>query len=366
MSNSSHRSRMLVLCMIFFLNRIFASISTSRRSEVHRTHCDFPSHATRTFGHSPVLAKRQLSSGLSSRPTLRRANSIARFIRHSDPDQIKCDQVMLEKQESIDRINSKHILHFRVPSDEEWSKDSRSSPDRRDRGVEMKTIYPIHPSLTSKPKPKVGLFGKINNLGRKIKRSMEGVASSILTFILNLFKKTEGASDVKTTETGLSSAEYADLENVNPFEALKLLAWELVVNPCKQDRVVGDLFDQGEPKNWKPYFRTLIGGPGTKRLKTIFVAQMDNLKISDPVSLAEKHPGGWDEFVQTLTSPEQQKAVEEFQIKLKQTLAKIPASKRKNIIIYAKIYRKERLEGTENKLNLIHTQHQLKTDNLKI
>ncbi|EGG11734.1 uncharacterized protein MELLADRAFT_102280 [Melampsora larici-populina 98AG31] len=368
----------------------------SRRSEVRRTQCGFSSDPLRDGHHSPVLIKRTLSS----RPTLRRANSIARFIRDSDPDQIKCDQVLLEKQESMNHKGGNDILHFRVPSDEEWSKDSRSSPDSRDRGIEMKTIHPLHPYPTSKPKPKVGLFGKIKNLGKSIKRSLKDVGSFLLSCILNIFRKKDGASNLKTSETGIylsgevenddlwryikkakrlmemipgnstpltnSLEEDSDLEHFEPFEALKLLAWELVVNPCKQDHIVGDLFGQGEPEQWNPFFKRLIGDPGTKKLKEIFVTQMDNLKVSDPTSLAEKYPGGWDEFVQTLTSPEQKEAVEEFQIKLKATLERIPESKRINIIIFAKQYRKERLGGAENKSGLVNPQHSSNTDNLKI
>ncbi|KAG0146129.1 hypothetical protein CROQUDRAFT_715743 [Cronartium quercuum f. sp. fusiforme G11] len=174
---------------------------------------------------------------------------------------------------------------------------------------------------------KAGVFGHMRNIWKSFGQSMVDFFFVFLDGIRKIFKR-KGVSQKALKQ----NAQVDDL---------KLLAWELLVNPTKQDSVVTDLL-HGDPLKEPGMIFNLLNGKVTPLVKSHFDSEKAKLGITDITGMAGNYPKGWKDFEKTLETLEQKKAFSDFENKLVEVLQKIPSKSRPRITQVAKKYQEER------------------------
>lgn len=136
---------------------------------------------------------------------------------------------------------------------------------------------------------------------------------------------------------------FDNTEETEEMKAVNMLIWELIVSPHKQDRVVWDI-DSDHPGNENNFFGRAWVPFITSMVKKLLSEGARNLDIEDGSALAEKHPGGFDEFKMAL-DPEHKVILDRIQQKLQGRLSEVSEARRARIPIIARRYQEERLKA---------------------
>ncbi|KAG0151631.1 hypothetical protein CROQUDRAFT_130003 [Cronartium quercuum f. sp. fusiforme G11] len=349
----------LAFVVLFQALRHHSQAKLCNREDYHGPHLQYSQP-----GLPGSLAKPRRRSFIpvpSPRPKLTRSRSasVINFLQSANPHTIKTDALRSKEQDAFEGPG--HPDLFAVEDLPEIGDDDGlekpSTPDFEPAVRTFKIVEPLTPP--PKPKPKVGVVRRGRNFLLKLLMKMVEGCIGLVSWLKKVMRwgkdsKTHPMPHPEFDPSGLKVFNGAPNSDATvpstPLEGMKALAWELILDPSKQDSVMGDIYGLGgESKTW-PWTFTGTAFMGTKLIKTMISSELPKLGIADTHGLEEKFPEGIDEFLASFTKPEEKEVIENFTKSLNSGLNFLPADHKKRVPFVAQQYREERMERAREAL----------------
>lgn len=289
---------------------------------------------------SPQVPSREKASPFPASPApqrkFNRSSSIGCFIRHTKPDKIVNDALKSKKQEAIEEAEpgKDDFLVIEEPRPKSQQQTPMSNSEYEPLLRPFKTVQP---ASAPKPKPKVGILNALKGGLEKFLMKLAEITISLCQGVFKMMKRKKPAMTPSGSDKG-SAAESAPKFDV--MNDMKLLGWELILDPSRRDTVICDIARAGGTSGWLVTAGTTHF---TKILKSKLEDNIPSWVSEDLVRLSENLPGGWDEYVESLP-PLKKKEVTDVSGPLFEGIAnKLPASYAPYIGEVATRYKNERL-----------------------
>ncbi|EGG01693.1 uncharacterized protein MELLADRAFT_66904 [Melampsora larici-populina 98AG31] len=327
-------------------DRIVSDTPTSKK--------DHPRKVPFTTETPTHLTGRERASSYPASPVpqrkFNRSTSILSFMRHTKPDKIVNDALESKKQEAIEGTGKDDFLVIEEPRQKSQQQIPMYSPEYEPLLRTFKTVQPVSPP---KPKPKVGILKALKG---GLEKFLEKLAQLTVSFCQGFFKMMRRKNafltnlrlnhiipfSLSVSNVPSDTGAAAETGQSSVLNDMKMLAWELILNPSKRDTVI---FDIAGYKNKKPYLSIVENkiNTATETLKTKLREKIPSWVSAELAERSKNLPSGWDEYVRSLSPSKRKEVMDISEGTFKELAAQIPAYYARQVGEIAREYRNARL-----------------------
>ncbi|KAH9821030.1 hypothetical protein DFH28DRAFT_883735 [Melampsora americana] len=299
---------------------------------------------------------RERSSSFSASPAphrkFNRSSSIGSFMRHTKPDKIVNDALESKKKEAIEETGKDEFVLLEEPRAKSQQETPMSNLEYEPLLRTFKTVQPIS---NPKPKPKVGILNALKGGLEKILIKLAEITISLCQGVSKLIRRNKvvlidlipnhiiNFPNHVVGNPATDTASAAGPAAINIRDDMKILGWELILNPSKRDTVIFEIAEYGERFNRKPNkFMARFLDSITQTLKKKLEKNIPKW-VNDDINGRSKIPDGWDEYVKSLSKSKQEEITEVSEKMFEEIAEKIPTRRAHRVGQMAREYKNQRL-----------------------